>query len=107
MDNTIIDKFISNSATDREIEEVRTYLMEDMERCFDLIVRMRQKAMGDLQIIKDFVNTPGSLNKMVQSKRTDRVVQTIMEDQSVLPRMLMRDFLQDIYEVIIEGKDIE
>lgn len=107
MDNTIIDKFISNSATDREIEEVRTYLMEDMERCFDLIVRMRQKAMGDLQIIKDFANTPGSLNKMVQSKRTDRVVQTIMEDQSVLPRMSMRDFLQDIYEVIIEGKDIE
>lgn len=43
MNEAIIDKYISNTASEEEIQAVRAYLMEDMERCFLILQKMRER----------------------------------------------------------------
>lgn len=53
MNEAIIDKYISNTASEEEIQAVRAYLMEDMERCFLILQKMREKVIRELHIEND------------------------------------------------------
>jgi hypothetical protein len=57
MDEILIRKFIEGTATEKEVSIIKNYLIEydDIEYCYDIILRMRKNAMEKLGIEKDFL----------------------------------------------------
>lgn len=53
MDVQLIERYLSHTATREERRAVRAYLLEDIERCYPILERMRERAMEKLHMTED------------------------------------------------------
>lgn len=103
MNEAIIDKYISNTASEEEIQAVRTYLMEDMERCFLILQKMREKVIRELHIENDpiIASILSSGNKSASTKNLSN--KEIWSHLSILTKDLNREMeMKKILSLLLE-----
>ena len=99
MNEAIIDKYISNTASEEEIQAVRAYLMEDMERCFLIL----QKVIRELHIENDpiIASILSSGNKSASTKNLSN--KEIWSHLSILTKDLNREMeMKKILSLLLE-----
>lgn len=100
MDDITIEKYVNLTATPEEIEAVHKYLLEDMERCFLILQKMRERAMNDLNLSSDpIIEKILSTHKgEVYSHRTLLQKSLFVTDRKLKQEVDMRKVLSSLFQ---------